>query len=126
MISPEELAKRKAADPDALAFAEVELGAACALCSWGCDAAPTELLEARVNEHLTKCHELGNLARVDEHGNALAYDVPEELGSFKAAPASCRACGYRWVAVVDVEDGTPDLECPKCNRPAGGFLGKTK
>lgn len=120
MIPPEELARRKAADPTALAYSDLETGAACALCSWGIDRAPLEVYEAKIVAHLKEVHGLRPLSREDNLGRVVR--IPTELGAFRAGSAECRACGHKWVAVADVEDGTPDLECPTCQRLAGGFV----
>lgn len=119
MIPPEELARRKAADPTALAYSDLETGAACGLCPWGIDVAPLEIYEAKIVAHLKDAHALRPLSREDNLGRIVR--IPGELGAFRAGMAACRACGHRWTAVADVEDGTPDLFCPTCERPAGGF-----
>lgn len=125
MIPPDELRRRKAAEPDALAYFDAELGAVCGLCAWESDVAPLEVLEARVAGHLATVHGVQAVARVNDLGQKVTIPTvapSDELGEFKAGSALCLACGHRWVAVADVEDGAPALECPSCSRPAGRFV----
>ena len=129
MISPEELARRRALDPTALAYSDLELGLACALCPWAIDKAPLEVYEAKIVAHLKAAHNLRPLTREDNLGRVVRIptgDGAEEIGDFKAHPAECRACAHRWIAVADVADGEKPLECPNCQRPAGRFEEPTK
>ena len=41
------------------------------------------------------------------------------LGRWLTGPVRCRLCDYRWVAVIELGEYVPDLECPNCGNMSG-------
>lgn len=47
---------------------------------------------------------------------------------WKTGKAKCGLCQHEWVAVMEVEDGDPqmNLECPNCHNMSGEFNDSTE